>query len=158
MKPDEALNIVKRLQNHYRAFEKLEEVLIMVQQSENILRDHEKRKAQFANEIAELKAEQEKGEASLATFTEKWNQTRQDTIKRINGELSTLQEKSREETQSIQSQLEALKTTLADAEKSYSERIVQLKQEEKQVEKELSEARAELDQFKAEMKNRFKFW
>lgn len=156
MKPDEALNIVKQLKNHYRAFEKLEEVLIIVQQSENIIRGHEKRKDEFAKEIAVLKTELEKQKESLSTFNQKWEETRKSTIKTINEELSSLQESAREETRTIHAQLEALRTSLTDAEKAQSEHLTQLRQEEKQVEKELDEAKKELETFKANMFSRFK--
>jgi len=121
----EALSIAKQMLNHYRAFEKLKEVIEVVLQSEQTISENIVKRDAILKEISELNLQKQAIVSEIDKLESK--------ELKIGNDILALSKSGDDEKRKILSDIESLKGTLAKLEKQNVQKISDLKREHDKV-------------------------
>lgn len=145
----EALSIAKQMLNHYRAFEKLKEVIEVVLQSEQTISENIVKRDAILKEISELNLQKQAIVSEIDKLESK--------ELKIGNDILALSKSGDDEKRKILSDIESLKGTLAKLEKQNVQKISDLKREHDKVligfAEEEAQARERLEAVKNETKS-----
>jgi len=117
-----AMNKIKQVLNHYRAFQEIEKALQVASESERMVVELGLQADALKSEIARL--ESAKAEA-LATFKEVVAKSERDLADRVSKMISA-EEEVRKEVKAVEGDLAALRERAAEMEKNYARRSAEL--------------------------------
>lgn len=100
METRKALAIVQELQNHYQAFEKLEEVLTQATRAESIASAFETEKAKLTKEVETLTLKRDEATVAFEQFQKALDENREQVRVKIVGEITKMRA-SAEETKNV---------------------------------------------------------
>ena len=143
-----AISDLFRMKNTFRAFEHLEEILKLADQTERLLGDFEGKKIKLSEEVVQMEGQLKIAKENLEKFEKSAHEKKQSLNKAINDEKERLKQHVKDSRIKAEAEINSMKIELEETKQKRKQFMEGMVAEESRVSKSLHSLKTEYEKFR----------